>query len=243
MVSPVDWSLYKAVLFDLDGVLTDTARVHSTAWKATFDRFLAELHPHQHPFTIEGDYLTHVDGRPRYRGVEAFLRSRDLELPWGSPQDSPSWTTVCGIGNHKNRLVAELIAREGVSVYPGSKALLDYLIEQGMPIAIVTSSANAGLVLGGAGLGELFPIRVDGQMAAKLGLKGKPDPDPFLKAAELLGVAPAEAVVVEDAVSGVRAGRAGGFGLVLGVDRHSERAALLAAGADVVVEDLLETVP
>ena len=243
MVSPVDWSLFQAVLFDLDGVLTDTARIHSTAWKATFDRFLAERHPAQGPFTIEGDYLSFVDGRPRYQGVEAFLRSRDLQLPWGSPEDSPSWETVCGIGNYKNGLVTELIEREGVSVYPGSRALLDYLIGENMPMAIVTSSANAGLVLSGAGLAELFPIRVDGQLTAKLGLKGKPDPDPFLKAAELLGVAPVEAVVVEDAVSGVKAGRAGGFGLVLGVDRHSERAALEAGGADVVVEDLLETVP
>lgn len=238
-----DWSQFDAVLFDLDGVLTDTARLHATAWKVTFDQFLVDRHPHEPPFTIEGDYRTHVDGRPRYHGVDTFLRSRQIDLPWGSPDEPPSWDSVCGVGNRKNQLVADLIEREGVSVYPGSRLLIDHLMMLQMPMAVVTSSANATLVLRGAGLDEFFPVRVDGQVAARLGLRGKPDPDPYCKAAELLGVVPARAVVVEDAVSGITAGRRGGFGLVIGVDRHSQREALLEAGADVVVEDLAETVP
>ena len=232
----VDWNLYQAVLFDLDGVLTDTARVHARAWKETFDDFLVVKD--QPPFTIEGDYRKFVDGRPRYEGVATFFASRGITLPWGEPEDSPEEETICGVGNRKNELVNRLIATDGVSVYPGSLRLLEYLAELKLKMAVVTSSANARTVLAGVGLERFFEVRVDGEVAAQLGLAGKPHPDPFLKAAELLGVDPGASVVLEDATSGVLAGKAGGFGLVIGVNRHDDAAALRNAGADVVVDDL-----
>lgn len=232
----VDWKLYQAVLFDLDGVLTDTARVHAKAWKETFDEFLEAKD--QPPFTIEGDYRTFVDGRPRYQGVATFFASRGIALPWGEPSDGPDEETICGVGNRKNELVNRLIATNGVAVYPGSLRLLEYLADLNLRMGVVTSSANARTVLAGANLEGFFEVRVDGELAAKLGLAGKPHPDPFLKAAELLAVVPPDAVVVEDATSGVAAGKAGGFGLVIGVNRHDDAQALRDAGADVVVEDL-----
>jgi beta-phosphoglucomutase family hydrolase len=231
----VDWTLYEAVLFDLDGVLTDTARVHARAWKETFDELLTADQP---PFTIEGDYREFVDGRPRYHGVATFFASRGITLPWGDPGDSPDQETICGVGNRKNELVNDLIADEGVAVYPGSLRLLEHLAALDLKMGVVTSSANARAVLAGANLDKYFAVRVDGQLASELGLAGKPHPDPFLKAAELLGVEPGQAVVLEDATSGVAAGKAGGFGLVVGVNRHDDSRALFQAGADVVVDDL-----
>jgi alpha,alpha-trehalose phosphorylase len=240
----IDWSRYQAVLFDLDGVLTDTARLHSTAWKATFDDYLrvraestGELFV---PFDIESDYRSYVDGRPRFEGVDGFLRSRGIALPRGAPTDPAGHATVCAIGNLKNELVAEMLDERGVDVYPGSLDLLNELRGLGIPMAVVTSSANASAVLARAELTGVFDAQVDGAVAAALGLRGKPHPDPFLEAARRLGVEPERAVVVEDAISGVRAGKDGGFGLVIGVDRHGDAESLRTSGADVVVTDLGE---
>lgn len=241
-----DWSKFGAVLFDLDGVLTDTASIHSQAWKATFDDFLATRAKMNRtefvPFDIETDYRQHVDGRPRFEGVNQFLRSRGIELPWGRHDDPAGEATVCAIGNRKNDLVGTILKEQGVEVYPGSLRLLNALAAKGMPLAVVTSSANAGAVLAAGGIADRFAVRVDGNVAARLGLRGKPDPDPFLEAARQLEVAPEEAVVIEDAITGVQAGRAGGFGLVIGVDRHGDAEALRAAGADLVVSDLAQLV-
>lgn len=241
-MKPRDWKRFQAVLFDLDGVLTDTASIHSRAWKATFDDFL-KLRSLTHrtefiPFEVETDYRQHVDGRPRFEGVDKFLRSRGIDLPWGRHDDPAGDGTICAIGNRKNDLVGTILDEQGVDVYPGSLALLKFLSAEGTPMAVVTSSANAGAVLAAGGITNLFTVRVDGNVAARLGLRGKPHPDPFLEAARQLEVDPSDAVVIEDAISGVQAGRAGGFGLVIGVDRHDDAAALKKAGADLVVSDL-----
>lgn len=230
---------YAAILFDLDGVLTPTAVLHRRAWSEMFDAFLARRGDDR-AFS-DADYFTHVDGRSRYEGVETFLRSRGIELARGTPSDAPDTETVSGLGNRKNDLVTALIA-EGVRPYPGSVAFLDSLPPSLRP-AVVSSSRNARSVLASSGLAERFPVVVDGEVAAAEGLPGKPLPDTFLRGAELLGAAPAETVVVEDAVSGVEAGAAGGFGLVIGVDRGTGHAGLRAAGADVVVDDLEELIP
>lgn len=235
---------FDAVLFDLDGVLTDTARVHAASWKRTFDAYLEqrerERGERHEPFDRERDYYRHVDGKPRYDGVRDFLRSRGIELPEGSPDDPPEAETVCGIGNRKNALIREAIAETGVDVYESSLRWLRRLRERGLRTAVVSSSANCRAVLEAAGLEGLFDARVDGEVAAERGLAGKPEPDYFLEAARELGVSPERAVVVEDARSGVRAGRAGGFGLVLGVARSVDPQTLRSAGADRVVRDLGE---
>lgn len=232
------WDDAAAVLFDLDGVLTPTAAVHMRAWELMFRQYFAE-HAINPPYT-DADYFTHVDGRPRYDGVRATLLSRGVRLPEGEPSDPPGVQTVCGLGNAKNALVNQLLAQEGVEPYPGSVRVVDALDRRGVPMAVVSSSRNTPAVLEAAGLGGRFPVIVDGVVAAAKHLAGKPAPDTFLHAAELLGVPPERAVVVEDAVSGVAAGRAGGFGLVVGVDRGAGAAALTEAGADVVVRDLGE---
>lgn len=231
MQEPVRWERYRAVLLDLDGVITPTAEVHRRAWAELFA-----------PWGFTGDdYLTHVDGKPRYDGVRAFLTSRGVALPEGVPGDPPGDATVAALGNRKDALFKELLEREGVTPYPGTIAVLDELDRLGIAQAVVSSSRNARPVLRAAGLDARFAHIVDGVTLDEEGLTGKPAPDMFLRAAALLGVDPAEAAVVEDASSGVAAGVAGGFALVVGIDRGGNREALREAGAHVVVDDLGET--
>jgi beta-phosphoglucomutase family hydrolase len=238
----VAWADHDAVLFDLDGVLTPTAEVHMRAWAEMFGAFLAEWDDptaDTSPYS-DADYFAHVDGKPRYDGVRDFLASRGIRLPEGDPRDPPDARSVCGLGNRKNDAFNAVLARDGVDPYPGSVELLDLLREQGMPLAVVSSSANAPAVLEAAGLADRFVTVVDGRVATSLRLAGKPAPDTFVHAAKACGTTPARSAVVEDAVSGVRAGAAGGFGLVIGVDRGAGADVLAAAGADVVVTDLRE---
>ncbi len=227
----VEWTRFRAVLFDLDGVITPTAEVHRRAWAELFRAY---------DFT-DDDYLTWVDGKPRYDGVRSFLASRHVTLPEGDPSDPPGDATVCAMGNRKDALFNDLLESEGVAPYPGTLALMAHLDDHGIEQAIVSSSRNARSVLAAAGLGDHFAHIVDGITAAEQHLTGKPAPDMFLHAASLVGAEAADCVVVEDASSGVAAGAAGHFGLVLGVDRGGNREALLANGADLVVDDLGET--
>lgn len=233
-------SEFDAAVFDLDGVVTRTADVHFTAWKDLFDEYLRRrLGEPLRPFT-EADYLRFVDGRPRYEGVRAFLRSRDVEIAYGDPADPPDRETICGLGNRKNEAFNRRLERDGVAVFDSSVALVRKLRERGLKTAIVSSSKNAGQVLAAGGLTGLFDVVVDGGEAARLGLKGKPHPDTYRHAVDLLGLAGARAFGVEDAISGVEAIRAAGYGLVIGVDRSQQRQALLDHGADIVVSDLGE---
>jgi beta-phosphoglucomutase family hydrolase len=244
-VTVKDLDSFDAVLFDLDGVVTSTAEQHHAAWKDMFDEYLrrraARLGAPFEPFRRD-DYNRHVDGVPRYDGVRNFLASRSIALEEGDPEDLPTAETVHGLGNRKNDLVNKIIEEQGVTPYPGSVALLHQLRERGVKTAIVSSSRNCRAVLGAAGITELFDARVDGEVAAQLGLPGKPAPDTFLAAAQQLGVSPERAVVIEDALSGVEAGRNGAFGLVIGVDRVGQAQALRDHGADRVVSDLAELV-
>jgi beta-phosphoglucomutase family hydrolase len=227
-----------ACLFDLDGVLTKTAEVHARAWKQTFDAFLQTRG--EKPFDLVQDYDEYVDGKPRLDGVRDFLASRGIELPEGTPDDPPDAQTVQGIANAKNELVLRLIREEGVEPYEGSVHYLHAARDAGLRRAVVSSSHNCHDVLLAAGIAELLEVRVDGVVAEERRLNGKPAPDTFLEAARILGVAPEHAAVFEDALAGVQAGRAGGFGYVVGVDRSGQRDALRAHGASVVVDDLAE---
>lgn len=227
-----------ACLFDMDGVLTRTATVHAAAWKQMFDEF--NEHQSFAPFELPADYTRHVDGKPRLDGTRAFLASRDIGLPEGTEADPPGTPTVWGLSNRKNDLVRDAIDRGGVQVYPGTLRYLDAARAAGLSCAVVTSSANAAAILESAGLAEVFAVRIDGTVAAARGLPGKPAPDTFLAAAEELGATPAQSAVFEDALSGVAAGRAGGFGFVVGVDRAGHAEELRARGADVVVADLAD---
>jgi beta-phosphoglucomutase family hydrolase len=235
---------YDAVLFDLDGVLTLTMKLHASCWKQMFDAYLEERATRCgevfRPFDIAADYKPYVDGRLRYDGVRAFLASRGISLPEGTAADDPALETVCGLGNRKDRMVNQAIAKDGVEVLAGSLAVVRLVRTAGLRTAVVSASKNCQLVLAAAGIGQLFDVVVDGKVASRLGLPGKPAPDTFLQAAHDLDVEPQRAVVVEDAISGVQAGRAGGFGLVIGIDHHGDKAALYAHGADIVVEDLME---
>lgn len=231
---------YRAVLFDLDGVLTPTAELHMHAWRAMFEELFAEKGVAQ-PYT-DDDYFVHLDGKQRYEGVLSLLRSRGIEVDWGFPTDPSTADTVCGIGNRKNDVFSRVLQEDGVQPYPGSLALLDRLQAKGTPMAIVSSSKNAETVLTAAGIRDRFPVVVDGLVAATETLGSKPSPDMFAHAAKALGVEPAEAAVFEDAISGVAAARAGAFGLVVGVNRGVGPEALFEAGADVVVADLGEFV-
>jgi beta-phosphoglucomutase family hydrolase len=227
----VDWASFGAVLFDLDGVVTPTAEIHERAWAELFARW-----------SFDGsDYLRYVDGRPRYEGVRTFLAARGVELPWGDPSDPPGDDTICALGNRKDETFNAVLAREGIQPYPGTLRVMDVLDRAGIPSAIVSSSKNAVTVLRAAGIAVRFGVVVDGVVAVERHLAGKPDPATFVYAADCLGVTAADAVVVEDATSGVAAGRAGDFAMVIGVDRGGNRDALVAAGADIVVDDLEET--
>lgn len=244
----IDWSRYDAVLFDLDGVITPTAEVHMRAWAEMFNVFLSE-YAEQHPDSgadtsayADADYFAHVDGKPRYDGVRDFLSARGIDLPEGD-QGTTEPPTVRSLGDRKNDAFNHVLERDGVTAYPGSVALLDHLRDLGTRLAVVSSSANAPSVLEAAGLADRFETVVDGRVAAELGLPGKPAPDTFLHAAAELGATAATSVVLEDAVSGVRAGRAGDFVLVVGVDRGAGSDTLTEAGAHVVVPDLADTVP
>jgi beta-phosphoglucomutase family hydrolase len=231
-------------LFDLDGVLTDTARVHDAAWTETFNAFLQtwalQRGTSYAPFDPVGDYNSYVDGRPRADGVRTFLASRGITLPEGGPDDPPDALTVNGLGNRKNEVLLRRIRTDGVVVYPGSLAYLTAVRDAGLHRAVVSASANCYEVLVSTGLINLIETRVDGQVAAQQHLRGKPAPDTFLAGAQLLGVSPAHAVVFEDAVAGVQAGRDGGFGYVVGVDRVHHADDLRAHGASTVVTDLAE---
>jgi beta-phosphoglucomutase family hydrolase len=236
-----------ACLFDLDGVLTQTAKVHAEAWKQAFDEYL-RTRAHRdgeafRAFDKVADYDEYVDGLPRYDGVRAFLKSRGITLPEGDPGDPPDAESVCGLGNRKNDLVLALIKRDGVQAYEGSVRYVKAARDAGLRRAVVSSSANCRDVLVAAGIEDLFEERIDGVVAEREHLKGKPAPDSFLAGARALGVAPSAAAVFEDALAGVQAGRAGRFGYVVGVDRVGQADELRAHGADVVVQDLAELVP
>lgn len=236
----MNWTDYGAALFDLDGVLTPTADVHMHAWDQMFNTFLAGRG--QTVRYTERDYFDYVDGKPRYDGVRSFLASRNIVLPDGDPSDAPEVESVCGLGNRKNAVFAGILESEGVRPYPASVALLDYLAARGTAVAVVSSSRNAPAVLAAAGLSDRFAVVVDGQVAADASLPGKPAPDTYLHGAARLGVDPARSVVFEDAMSGVQAGRAGKFGLVVGVDRGAGALELIAGGADIVVRELDELI-
>jgi beta-phosphoglucomutase family hydrolase len=228
VTSPISWAEWSAVLWDLDGVITATAEVHQRAWADLFAPW---------GFTSE-DYLTYVDGRPRYDGVRAFLHSRGIHLPEGDPTDAPSSDTICGFGNRKNQLFQQILTSEGARAYPGTLAVIEQCAQLGLAQAVVSSSRNARQVLATAGLSDRFAVIVDGLTAVEQGLAGKPAPDMYQHAAAVLGVPIHRCVVVEDAVSGVASGAAAGAGLVVGVDREDQPEALLFAGADLVVTDL-----
>jgi beta-phosphoglucomutase family hydrolase len=233
-----------ACLFDLDGVLTQTAKVHAAAWKQMFDEYLkrrAEQRGEQFvPFDLHEDYDEYVDGKPRYDGVASFLASRQIELPRGTPDDPPDADTIDGLGNRKNELVLKLIHDDGVQAYEGSVRFVKAAREAGLRPAVVSSSTNCRDVLQAAGIEDLFEEIIDGHVADERHLKGKPAPDTYLAGARAVGVEPGQAAVFEDALAGVESGRAGNFGFVVGVDRVGQADALRQHGADVVVRDLAE---
>jgi beta-phosphoglucomutase family hydrolase len=247
MRPPITRDRYEAVLFDMDGVITDTVSIHATCWKQMFDEFLQKWATRNaepfRPFDTATDYKLYVDGKPRYEGVRDFLQSRGIVLPHGTPADPPTVETVCGLGNRKNELVNDLLESTGVEAYSGTVAFLKFLRGIGVKTAVVTSSQNCQAVLHAAKVEDLFDARVDGDVLAEEGLAGKPSPDSFWKAAEKLGVAPEHAAVIEDAISGVQAGADGGFGLVVGVARKGNAEELKANGADLAVNDLAELLP
>jgi beta-phosphoglucomutase family hydrolase len=234
----------RVCLFDMDGVLTRTAEVHAAAWKETFDAYLRERSARTSepftPFDPGADYATYVDGRPRHEGVQAFLCSRHIDLPRGFPCDPAGTETLHGLGNRKNQLLVSLIRANGVKAYEGSVRYVRAARDAGLGCAVVSSSTNAREVLAAAGIERLFETVIDGTVARREHLRGKPDPDTFIAGARALAAEPPQAAVFEDALAGVAAGRAGGFGLVVGVARNGRGAVLQAAGADVVVSDLDE---
>lgn len=234
----------RTCLFDLDGVLTRTAKVHAAAWKEMFDDYLRRRAEREEvpfePFDAVQDYDEYVDGRPREDGVRTFLVSRGIRLPEGAPDDGPDRETVNGLGTRKNALVLRKIREQGVEAYEGSVAYVSAARDAGLRRAVVSSSANCRDVLAAAGIEDLFEERIDGIVAREQRLRGKPQPDTYLAAARALGAEPGTAAVFEDALAGVEAGRAGGFGLVVGIDRTGQAAELRQHGADIVVNDLAE---
>lgn len=241
VISPKD---HHAVIFDLDGVITKTASVHAEAWKSMFDEFLQEwAKTHDQPFVpfdADVDYLEYVDGKPRYEGIQSFLASRGIELPMGNPEDGDDVLSVYGLGNKKNKMFVRVLQENGVEVYQTTINLIHEIRRLGIKTALISSSKNCRSIIERVGAQDLFDARIDGVDAMERNIKGKPAPDVFLKAAEDLGVDPNHAVVIEDAISGVQAGRDGGFAEVIGVDRADQTDALLENGADVVVKDLGE---
>jgi beta-phosphoglucomutase-like phosphatase (HAD superfamily) len=229
----------------MDGVVTNTAAAHSNAWKQAFDGFLRLRATARHEtfaeFTRDGDYLAYVDGRPRYNGVEAFLQSRGIELPRGTPDDAPGRETICGLGNQKNVIFNQIIEREGIKTFESTVSMVREMIRRGIKVGLATSSYNSEEVLGRTNTARLFATVVDGVESARRGLRGKPEPDIFVAAADDLGVPSAGAIVIEDAVSGVQAGVKGGFALVVGIAREGNALELQKNGADLVVRDLAET--
>ena len=234
----------EACLFDLDGVITQTAKIHAAAWKEMFDAFLARWTKRTGeafaPFDEHDDYDDYVDGKPRFEGTSSFLESRGIDLEEGDPDDDPEAETINGLGNAKNRLVLAMIRQDGVETYPSSVKYVKAVRAAGLRTAVVSSSANCQAVLAAAGIEDLFDVRIDGVVAMQDELKGKPAPDTFLAAADRLGAEASKCVVFEDALAGVEAGHAGGFGLVVGIDRADQAAELTEHGADVVVSDLSE---
>ncbi|MDP8253360.1 MAG: trehalose-phosphatase [Candidatus Kaelpia aquatica] len=237
-------SNFDAVIFDLDGVITDTAVLHVESWKDTFDDYLKELEAREgkefREFTHKGDYLPYVDGKPRYEGVRSFLSSRGIEIPFGDLSDEAGKETICGLGNKKNEYFLKHLKAEGADLFKSTLEFIKKLHERGIKTAVASSSKNCKTILESVGIEDMFQSRVDGVVSVELGLKGKPEADIFLKAASNIGVEPSRSVVVEDATSGVEAGRNGGFGLVIGIARESHFKDLLDSGADVVVSDLAD---
>jgi len=234
---------YEAVIFDMDGVVTQTAQVHAQAWKSMFDDFLKEIAKDKElkPFDIKSDYKIYIDGKPRYDGVESFLQSRNIDLPYGSPQDSPHKKSICGLGNKKNSIFLNLIKNKGVDVYSSSVDLIREIKHKNIKVAVISASKNCSAILEAAGIKELFDVQVDGVVSAKIHLKGKPHPDIFLEAARRLDIPPGESVVIEDSLAGVEAGKRGQFGWVIGVARSKGDDQLLKdRGAELVVSDLGE---
>ncbi|MBN2519529.1 MAG: beta-phosphoglucomutase family hydrolase [Bacteroidales bacterium] len=235
---------FEAVIFDLDGVITKTALVHGAAWKKMFEDYLRYREkkygePFQE-FTHNNDYLPYIDGKPRYNGVESFLKSRGINLPYGTPEDKPDTETICGLGNKKNKVFNEIVEKEGAEVYNSTIGLIKQLRKAGIKTGVASSSKNCKLVLEKSNLLSYFETRVDGIVSAELKLKGKPEPDIFTTAADNLGVKYSKTVIVEDAVSGVQAGAKGNFGLVIGLAREDNEKELKNNGADIVLKDIEE---
>ncbi|MGH7884986.1 MAG: HAD family hydrolase [Thermodesulfobacteriota bacterium] len=244
MKNPITRDKFKAVLFDLDGVLTTTEKIHFSCWKKMFDDFLLSYSDTNKikfvPFDINQDYLKYVDGKPRYEGVRDFLASRTIDIPQGSHNSPPDEISVCGLGNRKNELFNQTVKNEPVELYESSINLVRHLKSEGFKLAVVSSSRNCKAVLASAGIQNLFEVVVDGITAEKLGLSGKPRPDTYIEASKTLDIDPKSAVVVEDASSGVKAGKNGNFGLVIGIARKENSNELKINGADIVVKDLKE---
>ncbi|MBN2357654.1 beta-phosphoglucomutase family hydrolase [candidate division KSB1 bacterium] len=230
-----------ALIFDLDGVITQTARIHAKAWQQMFEAYLKKRQERGEklvaPYQFEEDYAKYIDGKPRYEGVQSFLNSRKIELPYGEPADSVDRETICGLGNWKNQIFLKLIDQKGVEVFEDSVEKILSWKKEGLKTAIVSSSRNCKAIIEAAGISGLFDVRVDGVVSAKLQLRGKPEPDIFVKAAEKLATRPSRAIVFEDAISGVQAGRKGGFQQVVGVARRGQEKDLLKNGADLVIHD------
>ena len=235
---------FESVIFDMDGVITKTALTHAAAWKKMFDEYLRKRETEHGEkfveFTHTNDYLPYVDGKPRYKGVQSFLKSRNIKIPFGKPSDKPGTETCCGLGNRKNDAFNEVLDKEGVEVYPSTLALLDELKEAGIKLGVASSSKNCKPVLEKVNLLDIFDARVDGVVSAEKGLQGKPEPDIFTTACDMINADYSKSIVIEDAVSGVQAGVKGKFGLTIGIARENNVNELKEAGADIVVEDLNE---